>query len=102
MGQKAKRAKNGDCGEAPLATESHTCTETAHASPVPQHSTLGMLERIGLLISSIPVFQGRLEEDIETWMVCDEKDWGFQMLNNDEIMTSVQEESDLVYDETDD
>ncbi|GFX37931.1 hypothetical protein TNCV_3835321 [Trichonephila clavipes] len=34
-------------------------------------------------------------------MACDAEDCGFQMLNDDEIVTSVQEESDLVYDETD-
>ncbi|GFW52523.1 uncharacterized protein TNCV_404511 [Trichonephila clavipes] len=34
-------------------------------------------------------------------MACDAEDWGFQMLNEDEIMTSVQEESDPVDDETD-
>ncbi|GFW20060.1 hypothetical protein TNCV_867661 [Trichonephila clavipes] len=33
------------------------------------------------------------EEDGETWMTCDAEDCGFQMLNDDEIMTSVQEES---------
>ncbi|PRD36104.1 UNVERIFIED_CONTAM: hypothetical protein NCL1_09653 [Trichonephila clavipes] len=34
-------------------------------------------------------------------MACDAEDCGFQMLNDDEIVTSVQEESDLVDDETD-
>ncbi|GFW50488.1 hypothetical protein TNCV_2887911 [Trichonephila clavipes] len=33
-------------------------------------------------------------------MECDAEDCGFQMLNNDEIATSVQEESDPVDDET--
>ncbi|GFX82699.1 uncharacterized protein TNCV_1193741 [Trichonephila clavipes] len=32
-------------------------------------------------------------------MACDAEDCGFQMLNDDEIVTSVQEESDLVDDE---
>ncbi|GFV65573.1 hypothetical protein TNCV_778591 [Trichonephila clavipes] len=33
-------------------------------------------------------------------MACDAEDCGFQMLNDDEIVTSVQEESDPVDDET--
>ncbi|PRD33761.1 UNVERIFIED_CONTAM: hypothetical protein NCL1_16661 [Trichonephila clavipes] len=40
------------------------------------------------------------EEDEETWMRCDAEDCGFQMLNDDEIVTSVQEESGPVDDET--
>ncbi|GFX27516.1 uncharacterized protein TNCV_4995711 [Trichonephila clavipes] len=40
------------------------------------------------------------EEDVETWMACDAEDCGFQMLNDDEIVTSVQE-SDSVDDEAD-
>ncbi|GFT85525.1 uncharacterized protein TNCV_2891831 [Trichonephila clavipes] len=34
-------------------------------------------------------------------MACDAEDCGFQVLNDDEIVTSVQEESDTVDDETD-
>ncbi|GFW07472.1 uncharacterized protein TNCV_3916051 [Trichonephila clavipes] len=34
-------------------------------------------------------------------MACDAEDCGFQMLNDDEIVTSMQEESDPVDDETD-
>ncbi|GFT17519.1 uncharacterized protein TNCV_4807611 [Trichonephila clavipes] len=34
-------------------------------------------------------------------MACDAEDCGFQMLNDDEIVTSVQEEFDPVDDETD-
>ncbi|PRD31378.1 UNVERIFIED_CONTAM: hypothetical protein NCL1_23681 [Trichonephila clavipes] len=34
-------------------------------------------------------------------MACDAEDLGFQMLNDDEIVTSEQEESDPVDDETD-
>ncbi|PRD38677.1 UNVERIFIED_CONTAM: hypothetical protein NCL1_03147 [Trichonephila clavipes] len=34
-------------------------------------------------------------------MTCDAEDCGFQMLNDDEIVTSVQEESDPADDETD-
>ncbi|GFW34542.1 uncharacterized protein TNCV_951721 [Trichonephila clavipes] len=37
----------------------------------------------------------------ETWMACDAEDYGFQMLNADEIVTSVQEESYPVDNETD-
>ncbi|GFV87837.1 HTH CENPB-type domain-containing protein [Trichonephila clavipes] len=48
-------------------------------------------------------FQECDEEDVETWMACDEEGCGFRMLDNDEreIVTSVQEEFDDVYDETD-
>ncbi|PRD31510.1 UNVERIFIED_CONTAM: hypothetical protein NCL1_23324 [Trichonephila clavipes] len=49
---------------------------------------------------SIPGFQA-CDEDLETWMACDADDCGFQMLNYDEIVTSVQEESDPVDDEMD-
>ncbi|PRD33613.1 UNVERIFIED_CONTAM: hypothetical protein NCL1_17140 [Trichonephila clavipes] len=41
------------------------------------------------------------EEDVETWMTCDAEDCGFQMLNDDDIVTPEQEESDPVDDETD-
>ncbi|GFU78367.1 hypothetical protein TNCV_477501 [Trichonephila clavipes] len=34
-------------------------------------------------------------------MACDAEDCGFQMLSNDEIVTSMQEESDPIDDETD-
>ncbi|GFX04162.1 uncharacterized protein TNCV_3973111 [Trichonephila clavipes] len=34
-------------------------------------------------------------------MACDAEDCGFHMLNDDEIVTSVQEEFDPVYEETD-
>ncbi|GFW04441.1 uncharacterized protein TNCV_878101 [Trichonephila clavipes] len=40
------------------------------------------------------------DEDVKTWMACNAEDCGFQMLNDDEIVTSVQEESDPVDDET--
>ncbi|GFY30912.1 hypothetical protein TNCV_3120721 [Trichonephila clavipes] len=40
-------------------------------------------------------------EDAETWMACDAEDCGFQMLNDDEIVTSVHEESEPVDDEID-
>ncbi|PRD33460.1 UNVERIFIED_CONTAM: hypothetical protein NCL1_17511 [Trichonephila clavipes] len=56
-------------------------------------------EEITDFVISIPGFQ-ECNEDVETWMSCDAEDWGFQMLNDDEIMTSVQEESDPVDDET--
>ncbi|GFV14070.1 uncharacterized protein TNCV_525461 [Trichonephila clavipes] len=46
-------------------------------------------------------FQECNEEDVEIWMACEAEDCGFQMLNDDEIVTSVQEESDPVDDETD-
>ncbi|GFV02342.1 hypothetical protein TNCV_855641 [Trichonephila clavipes] len=40
-----------------------------------------------------------VEDDVETWMAYDGEDCGFQMLNDDEIVTSAQEESDPVDDE---
>ncbi|GFV12264.1 uncharacterized protein TNCV_1537601 [Trichonephila clavipes] len=49
----------------------------------------------------IPGFQECDEEDVETWMACDADDCGFQTLNDDEMVTSVQAESDPVDDETD-
>ncbi|GFV72980.1 hypothetical protein TNCV_1734481 [Trichonephila clavipes] len=50
-------------------------------------------------VQSIPIFQECDEEDVETWMVCDAEDCGFLMQNDDEIVTSVQEESGPVDDE---
>ncbi|GFW98798.1 hypothetical protein TNCV_2837591 [Trichonephila clavipes] len=41
------------------------------------------------------------EEDVDTWMACNAEECGFQMLNDDNIVTSVQEESDPVDDEPD-
>ncbi|GFW39411.1 histone-lysine N-methyltransferase SETMAR [Trichonephila clavipes] len=40
------------------------------------------------------------EEDGEIWIACDAEDCGFQLLIDDEIVTSVPEESDPVDDET--
>ncbi|GFX78653.1 ras-specific guanine nucleotide-releasing factor 1 [Trichonephila clavipes] len=57
-------------------------------------------EEITGFVKSIPGFQ-ECDEDAETWMACDAEECVFQMLNGDEIGTSVQEESDLVDDETD-
>ncbi|PRD30889.1 UNVERIFIED_CONTAM: hypothetical protein NCL1_25049 [Trichonephila clavipes] len=57
-------------------------------------------EEITDFVQSIPGFQ-ECDEDVETWMACDAEDSGFQMLNDDEIVTSVQEESDPVDDEAD-
>ncbi|GFV22835.1 uncharacterized protein TNCV_4962501 [Trichonephila clavipes] len=58
-------------------------------------------EEITDFVQSIPEFQECDEEHVETWMACDAKDCGFEMLNGDEIVISVQEESDPVDDETD-
>ncbi|GFT64241.1 uncharacterized protein TNCV_5134111, partial [Trichonephila clavipes] len=44
-------------------------------------------EEINDFVQSIPGFQECDEEDVETWMACDAKDCGFQMLNYDEIET---------------
>ncbi|PRD18664.1 UNVERIFIED_CONTAM: hypothetical protein NCL1_59855 [Trichonephila clavipes] len=48
-------------------------------------------EKITDFVQSIPGFQECVEKDVETWMSCDAEDCGFQMLNDDEIVTSVQE-----------
>ncbi|GFY10877.1 hypothetical protein TNCV_1123991 [Trichonephila clavipes] len=50
-------------------------------------------------VQSIPGFQ-ECDEDRETWMAWDAENCGFQMLNDDGIVTSVQEDSDPVDDET--
>ncbi|GFU65058.1 hypothetical protein TNCV_4130641 [Trichonephila clavipes] len=50
-------------------------------------------------VQSILGFQ-EYDEDVETWMSYDAEDCGIQMLNDDEIVTSVQEQSDPVDDET--
>ncbi|GFW96567.1 uncharacterized protein TNCV_2846241 [Trichonephila clavipes] len=55
-------------------------------------------EEITDFVQKIPGFQ---ECDKEAWMACEAEDCGFQMLNVDEIVNSVQEESDPVDDETD-
>ncbi|GFX79933.1 hypothetical protein TNCV_558321 [Trichonephila clavipes] len=52
-------------------------------------------------VKSISEFQEGDEEDVETCRTCDAEDCGFQMLNDDEIVTSVLEESDPVKNETD-
>ncbi|PRD31335.1 UNVERIFIED_CONTAM: hypothetical protein NCL1_23804 [Trichonephila clavipes] len=57
-------------------------------------------EEITDFVHFIPGYQ-ECDEKVETWMACDAEHWGFQMLNDDEIVTSVQEESDPVDDETD-
>ncbi|GFU75012.1 uncharacterized protein TNCV_3752631 [Trichonephila clavipes] len=58
-------------------------------------------EEITDFVQLIPGFRECNEEDVETRMVCDAEDCGFQMLNDDEIVTSVLEESDPVDDEWD-
>ncbi|GFX81502.1 jerky-like protein [Trichonephila clavipes] len=45
-------------------------------------------EEITDFVQSFPGFQ-ECDEDVETWMVCNAEDCGFQMLNDDEIVTSV-------------
>ncbi|GFT64025.1 hypothetical protein TNCV_2314671 [Trichonephila clavipes] len=49
---------------------------------------------------SIPGFRECDEEGVKTWMACDAEGCGFQVLNDDEIVTSLQEESDPIDDET--
>ncbi|GFT60539.1 uncharacterized protein TNCV_1966421 [Trichonephila clavipes] len=46
------------------------------------------MEEITDFVQSIPGFQECDEEDVETWMACDAADCGFQMRNDDEIVTS--------------
>ncbi|GFU63967.1 uncharacterized protein TNCV_245451 [Trichonephila clavipes] len=48
-------------------------------------------EEITDFVQSILGFHECDEEDVETWMVCDAEDCEFQMLNDDKIVTSVQE-----------
>ncbi|GFU07567.1 uncharacterized protein TNCV_2225421 [Trichonephila clavipes] len=57
-------------------------------------------EEITDFVQSISGFQ-EYDEDVESWMACDAEDRGFHMLNDDEIVTSVREESNPVDDETD-
>ncbi|GFW62967.1 protein GVQW3 [Trichonephila clavipes] len=57
-------------------------------------------EEITDFVQSIPGFQ-QCDEDVETWKSCEAEDCGFQKLNDDEIVTPVQEKSDPVDDETD-
>ncbi|PRD32338.1 UNVERIFIED_CONTAM: hypothetical protein NCL1_20757 [Trichonephila clavipes] len=64
-------------------------------------TTFGTGEEITDLVQSIQGFHECDQEDVEDWMACDAEVCGFQMLNGDEIVTSVQEESDNVNDETD-
>ncbi|GFW38882.1 HTH CENPB-type domain-containing protein [Trichonephila clavipes] len=42
------------------------------------------------------------EEDVETWMACNAENCGFQMQNDDEIVTFVQEKSNPINVEMDD
>ncbi|GFX40846.1 pro-Pol polyprotein [Trichonephila clavipes] len=58
------------------------------------------IEEITDFVQSIPGFQ-ECDEDVEARMACDAEDWGFQMVNDDEIVTSVQEKSNPIDDETD-
>ncbi|GFV82259.1 uncharacterized protein TNCV_2791571 [Trichonephila clavipes] len=53
------------------------------------------MEEITYSVQSIPLFQECDEEDVETWMACNAEDCGFQMLNDGDIVTSVQEEFTL-------
>ncbi|GFV65042.1 uncharacterized protein TNCV_4670731 [Trichonephila clavipes] len=46
-------------------------------------------EEITEFVQSIPRFQECDEEDVETWIECDAEDCGFQIKNDDEIVTSV-------------
>ncbi|GFX80716.1 uncharacterized protein TNCV_758231 [Trichonephila clavipes] len=58
-------------------------------------------EEINDFVLWIPGFQECDEENVEIWMTCDAEDCGFQMLNEDEIVTFLQEESDPFDYETD-
>ncbi|GFT99618.1 uncharacterized protein TNCV_114951 [Trichonephila clavipes] len=52
-------------------------------------------------VQSIPGFQECDEENVGTGMASDAEDCGFQKLNDDEIVTPMQEDCDHVNDETD-
>ncbi|GFW26840.1 uncharacterized protein TNCV_1376831 [Trichonephila clavipes] len=71
-----------------------SCCQIKTRNIIQDHS-----EEITSHVQSIPGFQKCDEEDIETCMACDAQDFGFQMLNDYEIVTSVLEESDPVDDE---
>ncbi|GFU89600.1 uncharacterized protein TNCV_4599131 [Trichonephila clavipes] len=60
-------------------------------------SSSGLFKLLQLLES---VELEECDEDVEIWMTCDVEDCGFQMLNDCEFVTSVQE-SEPVDDETD-
>ncbi|GFW62119.1 hypothetical protein TNCV_1685501 [Trichonephila clavipes] len=62
-----------------------------------------MPEKIRCLAFNLLKFpkERTITPDFGPAMTCDAEDCGFQMLNDDEILTSVQEESDPVDDETD-
>ncbi|GFW38224.1 uncharacterized protein TNCV_3839521 [Trichonephila clavipes] len=46
-------------------------------------------EEITDFVQSIPGFQECNEEDVETWMACDAEDCEFQVLIDDEIVSSM-------------
>ncbi|GFW93688.1 uncharacterized protein TNCV_4542151 [Trichonephila clavipes] len=52
-------------------------------------------EEITDFVQSITGFQECDEEDVETWMACTAEDCGFQMLNDDEIVTSCKKNPTL-------
>ncbi|GFW24125.1 uncharacterized protein TNCV_4951691 [Trichonephila clavipes] len=58
-------------------------------------------EEITVFVQSIRRFQECVEENVRTRLPCNAEDWGFEMLNDNEIVTSVQKESDPDDDETD-
>ncbi|GFX68575.1 uncharacterized protein TNCV_1799881 [Trichonephila clavipes] len=62
---------------------------------------LGNFSCVICFVQSTPGFQECDEKGVETWMAFNAEDWGFQMVNDDEIVTSVQEKSDPIDDETD-
>ncbi|GFV72840.1 uncharacterized protein TNCV_1325511 [Trichonephila clavipes] len=53
------------------------------------------------IVQSIPDFQECNEEDVEIWMAWMHKIVDFKLLNDDEILSSLQEESNHVDDEVD-
>ncbi|GFV23902.1 uncharacterized protein TNCV_272651 [Trichonephila clavipes] len=85
----------------------HQSSEIIHINPdgtsylkVKKTTLTSTVRRLSTLVQSIPGFQ-ECDEDVETWTVSDAEDCGFQMLNDDEIVTSMQEDSDPIDDETD-
>ncbi|GFV37271.1 uncharacterized protein TNCV_2255731 [Trichonephila clavipes] len=84
------------------STSSVNPTLLAHADTprniLPRGGISQVLEEFTNFVQWIPGFQECDEEDAETWMACE---CGFQMLNDDKIVTSVQEEYSPVNDEMD-
>ncbi|GFV78493.1 hypothetical protein TNCV_3478081 [Trichonephila clavipes] len=65
------------------------------------HDVASPTQEITDFVQSIAKFQECDEEDVEFWMAYHEENFGVQIINDDEIVTFVQEESGSVDDEND-